>query len=224
MKERKFILFALLFFLTGYISCIKEVIPHVEKYDELLVVEGAITDYPGPYTIKLSISGDVREKTHYNPYSKCIVEIVDDLGNSEILVEVSEGVYKTDSLGIQGIVGRKYKIRISTPDEQLYESQEEVLRKGVGIQSVSAELEHKEGRDGYQFYIDAENYVVADSNYFFWSLESTYKFKTDFNITDYYNGVKPIKPFPTPDSLRTGYRTQQILQIFNLNTIEQNLT
>ena len=152
----------LFFIILSFTTCVKQVTPHVEKYDELLVVEGALTDQPGPYTVKLSISSDLLQRLQYNPYSKCIVEISDNDGNSETLTEVSPGIYKTDSLGIQGVVGRTYKIKISTPDGQLYESEDEVLRKSIGIQSLDAEYEQKDGRDGYQFYLDAENYSASD--------------------------------------------------------------
>jgi len=225
MKRKKLVLLISFCVLAGYTSCIKEFIPRVDKYDQLLVVEGAITDQPGPYTIKLSISVKLSESSRYIPYSKCTVEISDDTGNSEMLTEVSEGVYKTDSLGMQGVVGRKYKLKISAPDDQVYESQEEILKKGVGIQSLSAEYERKNDRDGYQFYVDAENYSTADSNYLFWSLESTYKFKTDHKIFFYYEGgIAPaaIKPFPNPDSLQICYRTQPIIGIYTFDPLEQN--
>ena len=206
--------FILIFILLSFTSCIKEFIPNVKKYDELLVVEGAITDKPGPYTVKVSMSGKLQQLS-YNPLSECIVEIADNTGNSETLTEVSEGIYKTDSSGIQGVVGRKYKVKISTPEGQLYESQEEVLEKGVGIQSLNAELEHKEkspdffwGRDGYQFYVDAEN-ALRDTVYYVWLMESTYKFQVDLLF------------FGSP-ALRTCYRTQPIFEIHTFNSAAQS--
>jgi len=194
-------------------SCIKEFLPHVDRYEELLVVEGAITDKSGPYTVKLSKSGDVREFSKYQPYSNCLVEILDDLGNTEILTEVAEGVYKTDSLGMQGVVGRKYKVKISAPDGRLYESYEEVLKSGAGIDSVYGEVEYKNNptlpyrREGLQFYTDVEN-VLETPSYYLWFLESTYKFRVDLPVTG--------SPF------KECYRTQIIKEIYTLNTAEQS--
>ena len=211
----------LFYILLSFTSCIKEVIPHLEKYDELLVVEGAITDEPGPHTVKLSIAGNLQKLSPYKPYSKCSVSIVDNFGNTEALTEVSEGVYRTDSLGHQGVVGRTYKVKILTPGGEVYESHGEVLKQGVAIDTVYAIHEQKNGRNGYQFYLNSEN-SNADTNYFFWSLESTYKFLTTYNINFYYEGGGVIKKFPKPDSLRTCFRTEKIKEIFTLNTAEQN--
>jgi hypothetical protein len=203
----------LFFIIISFSSCIKDIVPHVEKYDELLVVEGAITDQPGPYTVKLSKSGDLLELSKYKPYSLCKVEIMDNIGNAETLTEVSEGNYKTDSLGIQGVVGRTYKIKIYTPDGQLYESEEEELRIGSGIDSLYAKVEYKNNpnpylfrREGLQFYIDVGNMSVG-SSYYLWLLESTYKFKVEL--------------YDLPE-LETCYRTQVINELYILNTAEQN--
>ena len=122
MKINLSVILLLIFF--SFASCIKEFIPHSEKYDNMLVVEGAITDRLGPYTVKLSMSGDVKEQSYYKPYLGCTVEIMDNVGNAEILTEISQGTYVTDSLGIQGVPGRKYKVKISTPDGKLYESKD----------------------------------------------------------------------------------------------------
>ena len=43
-----------------------------------------------------------------------IVSITDDLGNSTSLIEVSEGIYKSDTLTLRGTAGREYTLRIRT--------------------------------------------------------------------------------------------------------------
>ncbi|MEO6902476.1 MAG: DUF4249 family protein [Bacteroidia bacterium] len=118
--------FLIIFTLLG---CVKEFQPKTKNYDDLLVVDGAITNVKGPYTITLSKSTKIIQFSSLKPYSKCKVEIMDNIGNKEELKETSAGIYKTDSLnGIQGEVGRKYKIKITTPDGELYESTEEELK------------------------------------------------------------------------------------------------
>lgn len=214
--------------LTVFSSCVEEFVPlGLKKYEQLLVVDGAITDAPGPYTVKLSKSADLLEKTPSIPYSNCMVELADDAGNREVLSETAPGVYQTAPAGIQGVVGRKYKISISTPEGELYESAEETLKKGVGIKNVYGEYEHRNdpklffGRDGFQFYLDSE-VPEADSNFFFWSMECTYKFTLEFNIDAYYDGTYVLKPFPKRDSLKTCYRTLRIPQITVLQANDKN--
>lgn len=211
MKINLSVILLLIFF--SFASCIKEFIPHSEKYDNMLVVEGAITDRLGPYTVKLSMSGDVKEQSYYKPYLGCTVEIMDNVGNAEILTEISQGTYVTDSLGIQGVPGRKYKVKISTPDGKLYESKEEELKNGTSMQSVYGEIEYKNDpslfyrREGYQFYVDVADTPENNACYL-WLLESTYKFKVDLDLMPAY--------------LRTCYRTQVIKEIYTLNTSQQS--
>ncbi|CAN5436272.1 hypothetical protein BH09BAC3_BH09BAC3_07480 [soil metagenome] len=82
-----------------------------------LVVDGWITNRPGPYIIKLSRSvpydNSKSLKVYSIPERSVKVSIVDDLGNIEILTEMSTaGSYKTNTLS--GVVGRKYQLKIET--------------------------------------------------------------------------------------------------------------
>ena len=221
-------LFMLLFFAGAFVSCIKPFIPNIEKYDELLVVDGNINDGPGPYTITLSKSSKVKEKSIFTPYTNCIVELEDNFGNKVMLTEKKPGVYKTDSLAMQGIPGRSYKLRIATSEGEWYESNPEVLLPGLKIQSVYGEVEHKNdpryfyGRDGYQFYVDTET-APTTNNYIFWRMESTYKFRADYQISSYYdNGLHPVID---KDTFRTCYSILNIPQLYLLNTneLQQNV-
>lgn len=217
----------LLFFLFSICtlsSCIKPYIAKTDKYDTLLVVDGIVTDMPGPYTIKLSKTTKIIQFSPLQPYTNCRVELSDNVGTSEVLKEVSDGVYQTDSLnGMQGIIDRQYKLSITTPNGEVYESVAQRLSKGVGIKSVYAELETKSnpGREGYQFYIDTD-LPSAANNYYLWQMESTYKFTVDFSILYYYSGGNTLHPMINKDSLKTCYRTNQIGGIYVLNTALQN--
>lgn len=221
-KSGRFTLVILLLYFM-FTSCIKSFVPDIEKYSELLVVDGNINDGPGPYTIKLSKSSRVQELSLFNPYSNCSVQIEDDIGNTVTLTEKQKGVYQTDSSAIQGIPGRFYKLKIVTSDGEKYESSPVLLLKGLKIKSLYSEMQHKTdpryfyGRDGYQFFVDAEPFPTTD-NYLLWRMESTYKFKTDFQIACYYdNGVHPVID---RDTLRTCYKITDIPELYLLNTNE----
>lgn len=212
----------ILFLLIGLVlilsSCMRSFSPEIEKYEEILVVDGVITNQPGPYTVRLSKSTKIQERPKNVPYSKCKVTIVDNLGNETPLAELAPGVYQTDPFAMQGIVGRKYHVVVSTPDDEIYESVEEELLKPIEIQALYAELEHRDdpdlfyGRDGYQFYLDAET-PVGHNNFLLWNLQSTYKFKTDLEIHSYYmNGKRHL--VDDGDTLRFCYRTVDILDLF----------
>ena len=119
-------------------SCIKLYTPEMDRYEDLLVVDGGVNDGPGPYTVRISRSARLEQKSSFIPYSKCKVTIKDDIGNLIPLNEYPAGNYFTDSVSLLGTAGRKYQLSILTPDGESYESEEEQLTKGLGIQNVYA--------------------------------------------------------------------------------------
>lgn len=203
-------------------SCIKMFVPDVNSDEELLVVDGLLTDAPGPYTVTLSKSNSVRQLSKFKPYPDCKVKIEDDFGTTVELTEKAPGVYVTDSAVFKTNTGRTYTLHILTPDGNEYESAKEMLLPPVGIQSVYGELQHKNdpklfyGRDGYQFYIDLEP-QTNNNDFLMWRLQSTYKFTTDLELYAYYtDGVRHL--VDDGDSLRTCYRTVDILDLFTFSS------
>ncbi|MCK4679427.1 MAG: DUF4249 domain-containing protein [Bacteroidales bacterium] len=217
------VLFGILQFVVS--ACVEEYWPELdEKYENMLVVDGMITNKPGPYIVKISLSTTVN-KPAYMPLSNCEVMIIDDKGNSETLNENEPGVYTTSPSGIRGMVGRKYKITIHTPDEKNYESTFEELKQPVGINSVYAEIEYREDINyvydlaGYQFYLDTYQ-AESDTNFFLWKLERTYKFNANYRIKYIFDGEFHVMAHS--DSLYTCYKTDNIEEIFTYHTL--NLT
>lgn len=203
------------------IACEERYTPKIDtKYENVLVVDGMVTSALGPYTIKLSSSTQI-DSYEYNPMPGFQVIIQDDTGNSEILNEDEPGIYRTDSNGIQGIPGRSYQLKLKSTDGKNYQSGFEKLNYPVGIDSVYKKLEYQTDPDytynieGYQFYVDTKA-GESDSNYFFWSLTSTYKYRSDLIIRWIYDGT--LRPFTAFDSLRTCWKTEKVKEIFLYNT------
>lgn len=202
------------------IGCVDEYWPEIDKYEDLLVVDGMISNKPGPYTVKLSISSSV-DNPMYIPYSGATVIISDQLGNNEFLSEIEYGIYTTSPSGIQGVVGRKYRIEIKTTDNKSYNSPFVKLKSPVGVDSVYAHTEFKPSEDlihnlaGYQFFLDTEP-AETNKNYFLWDLIATYKYKADFKIRYIFEGT--LEPFPKPDSLQICYKTYKVQEVFTSET------
>jgi hypothetical protein len=112
MRSTRYILLFLITLLTG--SCITEFIPETGETQELMIVEGLITDQKEINTIKLSRSQSLLSKAKGTPYSGCTVVITDDLGNVTQLAEQPGGIYVTDSSSFKGEVGRTYKLTVLT--------------------------------------------------------------------------------------------------------------
>src|SRR6187402_3391330 len=96
---------SLLFILFFSVSCIDTINLKESGIGGTLVVDGLITDQPGPYTIKLSrtIAYDNSSplKVYSIPETKAKVSIIDNLGNEEVLTELTPGLYKTKTMAGQ---------------------------------------------------------------------------------------------------------------------------
>lgn len=191
-----------------------------DNYTNNLVVEGRITNMPGPYTIKLS-SSTVPDNLGYAPLPGYQVMVSDNEGNTAMFPEIKTGVYQSDSGGFQGVVGRKYKIDITATNGKTYTSSWETLNPPVGIDTVYARLEYKPTDEfptdlaGYQFYIDTKP-AYNDSTYLMWDLKATYQYQSDFVIRFIYDGE--LRTWTDFDSLRTCWRTKDILEVFVYGT------
>ena len=206
-------------------SCVEKYWPDLgDKYEKLLVVDGIITNQPGPYTIRLSYSSELR-LIKQNAVQGCAVIISDNNGYSEILNELEPGKYVTTNPAFQGVVGRQYKLTIHTPSEQTYESDFQELKNTVGIDSVYAKLEYKPNPDddhelaGYQFYVSSEA-STQDTNYYFWRMEQTYEFNPNYRIRYIFDGQYHAIPHPAP--YYTCWKTEPVNKIITYNTLQLN--
>ena len=159
--------FILILFFLLLNSCIVQFIPEISEEQELLVVEGLVTDQPQADTIKLSRSLPLGEKSAARPQSGCTVKILDDLGNSFILEEIKAGTYITNSATFKGEIGRSYTLRITTNNglkNQNYESFPMEMKPVPPIDSiyyekkiVKEDIEGWFGIDACQIYLDTHD-------------------------------------------------------------------
>jgi hypothetical protein len=97
-------------------SCTKEIEVDLNASSRLLVIEGNVTDAPGPYTIKLSKTVNFSSPNTYPPVSGATVTISDNTGVTELLTETSPGLYQTHS--ITGVQGNTYTLRVVAEGKQ----------------------------------------------------------------------------------------------------------
>lgn len=214
------ILLAAVAIVFGY-SCIDEYFPEVgQKYEQILVVDGMITNQPPPYTVKLSYSTRL-ERPEFTPAMGFEVQIADDLGNIEYLVEYEPGIYQSATTGMVGTAGRKYRLLLHSPQGESYTSAFELLEQPVEIDSVYAEVEYQEDPEylhdleGLRFYVDTKE-TPADSSYFLWKLDGTYQYTANYYIKYVFDGQ--MKPFTQYDSLYTCWHTYRVPEIFTVQT------
>ena len=182
-------------------SCVDVFEYSSQEGSSLLVVDGRITDAPGPYTVKLSRSQKLNELSTPKWVSAQSVSIIDNTGLSETLTEISDGIYQTNSLGIRGEVGKSYKVRIELRDGKIYESVPEKISAAGNVDSIYYKFEAfntEEGKKKYQFriFMDSRGELQSD-NYFLWRLTGTYRVITSPEL-HIILGAKPEEPPPTP--------------------------
>ena len=108
-------IFKIIFFLLLPLAgCITKFIPETDETQELIVVEGLVTDQEGVNTIKLSKSQPLGKRAVALPLKGCTVFINDDKGNNNQLHETVSGTYTTVEGQFRGQVGRKYTLIIHT--------------------------------------------------------------------------------------------------------------
>ncbi len=216
------------------ISGCKEEFPlNFSTSEKILVVEGGITNIPGPYSIRLSTTLPVNQPLRV-PYKNCIVTVSDNKGQSEILTETEPGVYKTSENGIQGNIGNEYSLSVKTPEGKAYETEFQEMKEAIEIDSVYAELITKEDLDypyglpGYQFYTDTKP-AQDQGSYILWNLIETYQYEADYPLFalyfygDYYYMSSDMEEIIDIvkldyDTLLTCWKTETVKNIFTGQT------
>ncbi len=178
MKRIYFLLFVVLLI----DSCVDRIDYNAADAATQLVVDGSISDTPGPYTIKLSRTRKILDFTSTKTVSASKVVISDNVGNSEVLTEIYEGTFQTSPAGIQGVMGREYTLRVETRDGNVYESSPEKITPAGSVDNIYTTFEKYQPLSGtpkYQFRVFANTTGdPATDNYYRWKFTGTYKVET----------------------------------------------
>jgi hypothetical protein len=99
-----------------FASCTKEIDIDLNTSSPQLVIEGNISDMPGPYTVKLSKTVNFSDSNTYPPVTGALVIISDNTGVTDTLTETVSGSYQTQR--ITGIQGNTYTLTVVTEGKQ----------------------------------------------------------------------------------------------------------
>ncbi|WP_200976364.1 DUF4249 domain-containing protein [Echinicola sp. 20G] len=201
MRRYLYIVVVIALSLTG---CEEVIVIDLDNAEPRVVIEGIITDQPGPYTVTISESVGFYEDNVFPGIEGAYIEISDEEGNVDVLEELGDGVYQTTS--IQGQRGVTYTIEVQL-DGETYTAESTMPEELVEIDSLGFRFEeesllYKEGYyfrayfqdpaelgDYYSFnvYVNGEVYVfdfdgelIEDDN--FWLGDDKY---TNGNAQDY---------------------------------------
>jgi hypothetical protein len=214
MKKLRQILFVtFILLITG---CVSQFIPKTTEDQDLLVVEGLITDQKEPYTLKLSRPFHLGTGNVARPMIGCDVTVSDDLGQSFSFTETAPGTYISDSVNFQGAIGRFYTLHVNTPttnNNLNYESVPMELKPVPPIDSIYYEKRTFAlgtggipSEEGCQIFLNTHD-PNNKCKFYRWEYSETWEFRL---------------PYPTPNSLCWLSNNSDIINIKSTSTIEQD--
>src|SRR5882672_820969 len=92
-------------------SCQKVIDLKVKDADKQYVIEGNVTNQPGPYTVTISQTTQFNASWQFQGVGGATITIRDNAGNNETLQETQTGIYRTT--GLAGVEGRTYELHIT---------------------------------------------------------------------------------------------------------------
>lgn len=161
-------------------------IPNSEK--SFYVVDGVITDQPGPYFVTISKSTDLNSDNAFVSGANVFIE--DQNGLTEKLQETESGVYRTNNL--QGAAGNEYRLRVEVNSQEI-ESSWETLTNSASLDSIYYKPETKATSDkdaneiGLQFYADSHG-TLNDPRHYRFEWDETWRVGVSWPISYDYIG------------------------------------
>ncbi|MGD0584125.1 MAG: DUF4249 domain-containing protein [Bacteroidales bacterium] len=171
----------IVFFSGIFISldCIYPFAFKIENDTSFLVVDGLITNENSSYSVFLSRSYQNAGETP-GIVPDATVTITDGTGNTEVLQNMGNGVYKTDSTRFTGVTGRVYTLHIMTYDGKEYASEPCTMYPVSPIDSIwYAKDEGFVGKDstmekGLKIY--ARTKTARENDFLRWEYQEVWKF------------------------------------------------
>ena len=210
-------------------GCIEPFEPDVDEASEILVINGRLSDEVDIQTISISKS------SHYNnprirPVSGCVVWVEDETGLGITFMENAEGIYQSELDPDFLAVGKAYKLRVVTPEDQVYESEFDTLLACAPIDSLSYRLETQGTSNpdinyyGIRFYLDMVG-SEQESRSYMWTFEETWKYLAYYPIEYIWDGyVLQEFLWPPKTGLDVCYMTENLngFEVGSSSSMERN--
>ncbi len=133
MKTMRFLQLFLLSF--ALFSCTKVISVNLNNANPDIVIEGIVSDAPGPYLVQLTQTVNFSDPNIFPPITGATVKITDSmLGITDSLKEIKPGTYATQTLQ-QGLTGHTYQLYVLS-NGQMYTASSTMPAK-VNLDSVT---------------------------------------------------------------------------------------
>ncbi len=174
-------LFISFLLVSAFSSCIEPIDFSPEEAVKILVVDGRITQGPGPYAITLSRTVAFGEGTE--SVTDASVTIYDQQGNQEPCLQTDPGIYEAAGEIVRGEVGGQYFIEILFEDGRAYRSEPEMMPPMVQADSAFSEIETRlflsesgvqQEKKFIKTFIATPAYAEGQALHYRWSTDNTY--------------------------------------------------
>ena len=204
-------------------SCVEPYDPIINETQEVMVIEGVITDQSGAFIRSVYPVQRPIMNPSFMPVSGCVVSVQDNLGNMEFYSERWDepGIYEANLEEPFLGVGKLYSLQVVTPDNSVYASDYDTLLSCPPVDAIYYEHEVSGGEDpddvwqGIQFYNDVRGFDGGARNYR-WKATATWEYHSPYtsNYVWYYGTVLPY----LVDSVSTCYLTETIQTVYAAST------
>ncbi len=160
-----------------YNSCIEPFEPEIDKFNEILVIEGYLTTEKASGKVIISKNYSYND-SETDKIDDAIVFLVDDLGNYFEFNYSKSSNYTIKDTTFAAEIGRSYKIHIELNNGEICESTFSEVIKPVEFDTLH--YAYTQTGDmysgGLQFYVDLKN-NSSEADYFYWDYVETWEFK-----------------------------------------------
>ncbi len=174
-------------------SCTTKFIPEIDEYDNIIVVEGLLTNEENSSYVKISRTIPTGITGLSSPVVDAHVYIKNELNEAVVFYEDRPGYYIPVSPGFKGETGITYTLFILTDNKQ-YESSPMLMREVPAIDSLYSEFEFTD--DGsrypplytYDVYFDSYDSSV-NNKYFRWTYEEVWEYHLPWHYPPDYKRI-----------------------------------
>lgn len=175
-------LIAIILFAT---KCTERFEPVIDKYTELLVIDGFISTEKNTGVVTISHTYPYNEEKKNNIDDAEVFLICND-GSSYEFYYSEFGYYKIKDTSLQIEVGKKYKIHIVLNNDKVCESTFSEVLPNVEIDSINYLYEDGDvyNKGGLKFFLNSKN-PDNKANYFYWRYWETWEFRVPVETRPY---------------------------------------
>lgn len=208
------------FFISLIISCVEPFEPNNLSYENLLVIDGKVTNEEKHHVINLSRTYKI-DTLLTNPEKNALVYIIDDTQQSYNFTEIEDGSYQSDVV-FSAVPNKTYTLKVTTQEGKKYTSTAEKLTEVSEIEGITINVTTNNLAEEVVS-LDINSYAVTNNaRYYLYEYEETYKI-----IAPYWNNLelKVNENFPSQISQvqktiqnKTCYKTQNSTTIIQTET------